>query len=150
MYYKLLQHSRLINKQMFKIIKLYKIISSLLPVDDVCDLIFKYLEKNLWEYGFSKVGTNGNADSCESWQEYKEELEFKITRRHGVPAHFYWQCATELFLEDSPPYEGDVLFLDFLEDYSIWIKVKKDDQRAIIDYLESNLNFLGRLDITCQ
>lgn len=53
------------------------------------------------------------------------------------PVHYIWQSASDIFSEDDPPYLGDVLFLDFLGDESVWIKVKKSEEREIRAYLES-------------
>lgn len=130
-----------------KFIQLYKILSSkLLGIDDISFLIIEYAQKNLWDYKVhNDRGCNENADSCGSWDEY---LKLISNRALGLdPVTFEWECDSDIFSEDKVPYTEDVLFLDFLANYSVWVKVNKSDQLRIMKYLENKMNFSSQLDM---
>ena len=109
----------------------------------------EYSEKNLWEYSniffdgnpvtacvpYQDVEDCGNAVFCESWSHYIAKVE-NINKHKYVrmPIHFYWVCDCSTFREE---YSGDLLFLSFLNDYSLSIKVCKEDEPKIRDYLKS-------------
>lgn len=120
----------------------YRPLVGLLAIDGVAEIVTEYLEKNLWDYSieshYSKRGCNNNADSCENWNEYLALIKTRQwANSQGFPVTWSWEMNTNLFETDSPPYYGDVLFLDWLGDYSHWIKVKKENQDEIVEYLKS-------------
>lgn len=125
-------------------IKLYKILSSAFSVDDLCYMIIEYLEKNLWEYNHRFMGNNRNvnavnhvgfneiSDIFASWSEF---VKFSNTYRYHpthncIPVHFAWICDSSTFYVES-------LYINFLGNYCVSVKVSKDDETQIREYLRS-------------
>lgn len=89
---------------------------------------------HLWDLPLCDTNCNNNAASCESFYEFMA-LPESYFDKHRHPVHFTWEENSDLFADDEKPYVGDVLCLDYLGDYSMWIKVDKKDEPMVRAYL---------------
>jgi len=92
---------------------------------------------HLWEFKRQDVGNNDNADSFDSFEEFLKSEE-KVKEKYRNPVHFHWEENSDLFSEEEEigTFDTcDVLQLDYLGNYSLWIKVNKDEEGIITKYL---------------
>jgi hypothetical protein len=98
-------------------------------------ICLEYTRSRLWEMATVKNHSE-NADSTESFDEYLK-WDHNHNTSHGHPVSFAWQQNTDLFSDDMVPYYGDVLFIYYRQNYAMWVKVSKDEEPRIRQYLES-------------
>lgn len=132
-------------------VKLHKLLHSLLFEDEICYLVFDYLEKNLWEYKHHKTNDGSYTYVYKNWKQCKKYLGTSM-RKKDIQMNFRWECDRSLPIgynvEDVryniPP--GDLLSIEF-DDVRARITVKKDEQSEIVEDLKHWIDFRVQLDI---